>query len=308
MPPSQSGYQARRIADADGGAIMTTLPTTAKTTERRHYGLPPGIEPAPDIIDDDMPDPMFQHPFFFAIVELLTAFFGRKRPGTLVDGDGPVYYRDADGVQRYVKPDCTVVFDVDTDYIYARNGYFIEEMGKPPNFVMEIASTTTADNDTGHKRDLYESMGVSEYFGFDRTGGEFYGVPLFGWRLRDGEYVPVETTLDSDGATWAYSQVLGLSFRAARDSLKMWDPERGEFLYRLQESERARRQSERARRESERARERLESELRVERMTLSATRRSLQAEREARQAEREADAARIRELEERLRGEEDDGD
>ena len=275
---------------------MTTLPTATKTTERRPYELPPGVEPAPDILDDDMPDPMFQHPFFFAVVELLTAFFGRTRPGTLVDGDCPVYYRDEDGVQRYVKPDCAVVFDVDTDYIYHRNGYFIAEMGKPPDFVMEIASTTTADNDTGGKRDLYERMGVQEYFGFDRTGGEFYDVPLFGWRLRDGAYVPVETTRDADGATWAYSEVLGLSFRAAKDSLRVWDPERGEFLFRLQESERARR-------ESERARDRLEAELRVERLVSQRNRQALQAEREARIAEREADAARIRELEERLRGE-----
>ena len=287
---------------------MTTLPTTAKTTERRRYTLPPGIEPAPDILDDDMPDPMFQHPFFFAIIELLTAFF-ENRPGTLVDGDGPVYYRDDDGVQRYVKPDCTVVFDVDTDYIYARNGYFIEEVGKPPDFVMEIASTTTADNDTGHKRDLYERMGVHEYFGFDRTGGDFYEVPLFGWRLREGEYVPVETTRDSDGATWAYSEVLGLYFRAALHSLRLWDPESEEFLNRLSESERALSESERALSESERARERLESELRVERLASQTTREALQSEREAhraerkaRQAEREADAARIRELEERLRG------
>ena len=57
---------------------MTILPTTAKTTERRRYTLPPGIEPAPDILDDDMPDPMFQHPFFFAIIELLTAFFENR--------------------------------------------------------------------------------------------------------------------------------------------------------------------------------------------------------------------------------------
>ena len=202
---------------------MTTTPADTETIERRRYALPTGVEPAPDILDDDMPDPMFQHPFFFAIVELLNAFFG-STPGALVDGDCPVYYRDEDGVQTYVKPDCMVAFGVDPDYIYARNGYFIEEVDKPPDFVMEIGSTTTAGNDTGFKRDLYERLGVQEYFGFDRTGGDFYGVILFGWRLRDGVYVPVETTRDADGATWAYSEVLGLSFRAEKDSLRVWDP------------------------------------------------------------------------------------
>ena len=291
---------------------MTTSPTPTDTTERRRYALPPGVEPAPDILDDDMPDPMFQHPFFFAIVELLTSFFWNA-PGALVDGDCPVYYRDGGGVQTYVKPDCMVAFGVDSDYIYARNGYFIEEVDKPPDFVMEIGSTTTADNDTGFKRDLYERLGVQEYFGFDATGGEFYGVALFGWRLRDGEYVPVETTRDDDGATWAYSEVLGLSFRAERDSLKVWDPKRGEFLYRLRESERARLEAERGRRaaerrqrETERRRELLESELRVERMVSHRTRQTLQAERQARETERQADAERIRELLDRLRGEDDE--
>ena len=122
---------------------------------------------------------------------------------------------------------------------------------------------------------------MQEYFGFDRTGGDFYGVILFGWRLRDGAYVPIETTRDADGATWAYSEVLGLSFRAEKDSLRVWDPERGEFLYRLQESERARRQAENARRAAERRqraaerrRELLEVELRVERMVLQTTRQN----------------------------------
>lgn len=279
---------------------MTTPHTTSETIERRRYELPPGVEPAPDILDDDMPDPMFQHPFFFATVELLNAFF-ENRPGTLVDGDCPVYYRDADGVQTYFKPDCAVVFGVDPNYIYARNGYFVEEVGKPPDFVMEIASTTTADNDIGYKRDLYERLGIREYFGFDRTGGDFYRVPLFGWRLREGKYVPVETRLDADGATWAYSEVLGLYFRAAPHSLRLWNPQTEEFLYRLKESEQARQESEQALDESEQARERLEAELRVERMVSQTTRETLQAEREARQAEREADVARIRELEERLR-------
>ena len=113
---SPSYHQARRISDADEGSIMTTLPTIADRFERRRRVLPPGVGPAPDILDDDMPEPMFQHPFFFTIVEILTSFFWNT-PGALVDGDCPVYYRDDDGAQRYVKPDTMVAFDVDSDYI-----------------------------------------------------------------------------------------------------------------------------------------------------------------------------------------------
>ena len=34
-------------------------------------------------------------------------------------------------------------------------GYIISEQGKPPDFVMEIASETTAETDVGEKRDEY---------------------------------------------------------------------------------------------------------------------------------------------------------
>ena len=223
----------------------TTKPVASKTIERRRYILPPGVEPAPDV-DDDMPDPMYQHKNFFDIVEVLRAFFGENK-NTMVDGDFPLYYRNRDGIQTHVKPDCGVSFGVNTDYIYERNGYFIEEMGKSLDFVLEIASTTTAHRDIGFKRDLYEWLKIPEYFGFDKSGGEHYRVPLFGWRLRDGVYVPVETTRRDDGSTWAYSERLGLYICADRESLRAWSPARGAFLRTASELERDLRESERER-------------------------------------------------------------
>ena len=290
---------------------MTTKLATPKTQERRLYVLPPGIEPAPDILDDDMPDAMYQHPFFFTIIEVIRAFFGHDED-TLVDGDFPLYYLDADGKRQYVKPDCGVAFGVDPQYIYARNGYFLEEVGKTLNFVLEIASTTTADNDTGRKRDLYEWLKVPEYFGFDGTGGEYYQAPLFGWRLRDGKYVPVQTTLDDNGATWAYSEQLGLYFCAEPKSLRAWDPRSKKFLRTLIQT-----QGTLGRVETELRVERIVSQnarearqaaldaLKDERDARQAEREGWQTEREGWQTEREDYAARIRELEERLRGEGD---
>ena len=52
----------------------------------------------------------------------------------------------------------------------------IWEVGKPPDFVLEVASESTASNDTGDKRDLYARMGVAEYWRFDASGGDFYDV------------------------------------------------------------------------------------------------------------------------------------
>ena len=65
---------------------------------------------------------------------------------------------------------------------------------------MEVASPSTASNDLGSKRDLYARMGVTEYWKFDPTGGELYGVALMGERLVDGEYVSYDLNVEPDGA------------------------------------------------------------------------------------------------------------
>ena len=291
------------------------MTTKTNTDERNRFDYLAGVESAPDIIDDDMPDPMFQHPFFFDTIEVLGAYIA-DHEDALVEGDAPLYYLNEDGVQRYVKPDCMVAFGVDPSYIYARNGYFMAEVGKAPDFVLEVASVTTATNDTGRKRDLYERLRVREYFGFDATGGDYYGVPLFGWRIRNGEYVSVETTRDANGATRAYSEILGLYLCAEpqpregrlvtdmRFNLRAWNPQTGDFLRTLTQEREAHLQTEAALQESEIARDRAESELRVERLALQTSHETTQTVRQSLQTERagrRADAARIRELERQLR-------
>ena len=49
-------------------------------------------------------------------------------------------------------PDLLVAFDVDRAGIIARRGYSIEEQGKPPDFVLEIASENTGQDDYREKR------------------------------------------------------------------------------------------------------------------------------------------------------------
>ena len=46
----------------------------------------------------------------------------------------------------------------------------------------------SAAADLGRKRDLYAALGVLEYWRYDATCGEFYGEPLVGEYLLDGEY------------------------------------------------------------------------------------------------------------------------
>ena len=130
------------------------------------------------------------------------------QPYTLVDTGGFVFYDPSDMRRRRVRPDVYIVFGVDTDAIYARDGYIIAEAGKPPDFALEVASRTTPRRDTGSKRDLYARIGVSEYWRFDHTGGQLYGAPLAGDTLIDNAYQPIELTTEPDGMVWGYSPTL----------------------------------------------------------------------------------------------------
>ena len=72
----------------------------------------------------------------------------------------------------------------------ASNGYVVSEQGKPPDFVLEVALESTANVDTGVKRDDYAALGIAEYWRFDETG-EHHGARLAGDRLMEGRYEPV---------------------------------------------------------------------------------------------------------------------
>ena len=49
-------------------------------------------------------------------------------------------------------PDLLVAFGVDPEAYRRSNGYVISEQGKPPDFVLEVASPSTGAEDTGPKR------------------------------------------------------------------------------------------------------------------------------------------------------------
>ena len=138
----------------------------------------------------------------FIILEVAPLIASRFRGdrNTLVSTGGFIFY-DRTDCNRRVAPDLYVSFDVDVrgtidDYM---PNYLIWRHGKPPDFVMEVASPSTADNDLGHKRLLYARLGVQEYWRLDPTGGELYDQPLVGERLVDGEYRPFELHTAEDG-------------------------------------------------------------------------------------------------------------
>ena len=127
-------------------------------------------------------------------------------------------------------PDLLIALDVNPALWEARNGYLIPEQGKPPDFVLEIASESTGRHDETVKRDDYEAMGVSEYWRFDHTGGEFHSVPLAGDRLIDGEYRPIEITRVSEDVYRGHSDALNLDLCWEYGKLRWYDPVAQRYL------------------------------------------------------------------------------
>ena len=142
------------------------------------------------------------------------------------------------------------------------NTYLLWKVGKPPDFILEIGSHSTARADLGSKRDLYAELGVGEYWRYDATGGEFYGEPLVGEVLVEGVYRRLEMVREDDGRVWGHSGVLNLALWWAEGDLRFWDPVVGRWVL-SHEEERDRAEEERTARLTAESRvAELEAELR----------------------------------------------
>ena len=186
----------------------------------------PDAPPLPD--PEPMPDAMQQNPHILYVMQILADVL-TDRLDTFADANSIVYYDPTDRNRR-LQPDAYVAFDVDADAIRRRNGYLIWEVGKPPDFVLEVASESTASNDTGDKRDLYARMGFAEYWRFDASGGDFYDAALVGEYLERGEYRAFPVDAAADGAIWSYSPLLRLNLRWNAGEIELQDQHTGEVL------------------------------------------------------------------------------
>ena len=261
-------------------------PTRFSMTTTRPADLPVAADPAqpfrlPDI-PEKHPDDMtsVQHLHEPGHTHHLSQYLG-SADSTLVTGEryvilGPHFDRND---CRY--PDLLVAFDVDPAAYRARNGYMVSEQGKPPDFILEVASPHSADTDRGVKKDYYERLEVGEYWLFD-SDGEFYGFTLRGYRLSGGRYEEIEVSEIAPGTLQGYSAALNLNLRAAEGCLGWHDPATGEHIPTLV-SERARAERERAARVREAARAEM-----------------AEARAEEERAARVREAARVQELEAKL--------
>ena len=192
----------------------------------------------PESDGQPMAETDFQREVMAYAIEALKMRF-REREDVYVSGDLFIYYEEGNRAAA-VAPDVFVVFGVPS---HRRRTYLLWREGKTPDFVMEVTSDSTREEDQGRKRELYAHLGVSEYWQYDPTG-DYLEPPLQGFVLSDGRYGRA-LALERVGAVWsAYSPALGLNLRLDAGVLRFHDPATDEYLLTLLEENRARREAE----------------------------------------------------------------
>ena len=160
----------------------------------------------------------------------------------------PFVYYEKGNLRAVVAPDVFVVLEAPG---HLRYSYPLWNEPTGPDFVLEVISANTRRDDERRKPGVYASLGVSEYFLYDPTGGTSRhpfratgcGTPSFGRCL-------TATMLPSRGVA-VHSDVLELEFRDVREErmLRLHVPTTSHDLLTHQESEQTRAEKTDARRQ-----------------------------------------------------------
>ena len=232
-------------------------------------------------------------PLTYAVDRL--RYYFRNHADVYASGNLLIYYEEGNPRAR-VAPDVFVVFGVRN---VERSSYRLWEESKAPDFVLEITSRTTRREDQTRKRELYRRLGVREYWQYDPTR-DYLEPPLQGSELVEGAYERLPEREMADGTLALRSEVLGLELRLAGRRLRFHDPQSGEDLPDLAETDEQRQEAEDRRQEAEDRRR--EAEARVEqeaaaRRREAAARQAAEARVQQEAAARQAAEARLAELE-----------
>ncbi|MDE0685984.1 MAG: Uma2 family endonuclease, partial [Candidatus Poribacteria bacterium] len=115
-------------------------------------------------------------------IQMLEHHF-REANDVYVSGNLLIYYEEGNP-RRSIAPDVFVAFGVGKK---PRRTYLTWAEDNTPDFVLEVASPSTYQQDFGRKKELYATiLAVKEYYIYDPYGDI---TPSFiGYRLVDGEY------------------------------------------------------------------------------------------------------------------------
>jgi Uma2 family endonuclease len=167
--------------------------------------LDPTANPAPEIFypysDGEPLAESYDH--LYVIMTTLAMLLAHlKGQQATVLADQFLYY--AQGFPRLrVAPDVMVIFNVSPG---GRDNYKIWEEGQVPSVIFEMTSPGTRTKDDVEKKNLYESLGVTEYWQFDPRG-EWIPEKLRGYRLQ-GDPEPVYVPITNNQSTTLQLQLV----------------------------------------------------------------------------------------------------
>lgn len=158
--------------------------------------------------------------------------FRGQRDRVAVEGDMFVYYigedRRGKPAAASVAPDIFVVFGVPDRP--ERDSYVLyHEPDADIRFVLEIASKSTRARDHGHKRRLYASLGVREYFLYDPPTTS-RPAHITGLTLSGARYQELPQEILPNGHRGVRSEVLQLAVYVREEQLRWYDPSSGQDL------------------------------------------------------------------------------
>lgn len=205
------------------------------------------IFPPSDLWSDEPPLETSRH--LKQLILLLTCLerLWQDRQNFFAGGNMSIYYSTRQLKSEDMRgPDFFVVLD--TERKERKSWVVWAEDGKYPNFILEILSYSTAKNDKGLKKQLYQDIfRTPDYFWFDPYTLEFAGFKL--------NYRCYEAIVPNEQG-WLWSDELQLYLGIVGEQLRFFTPE-GEFVPTPEEAEaqeRQRAEEAEARAEAERQR------------------------------------------------------
>jgi Uma2 family endonuclease len=137
--------------------------------------------------EDGVPLETNWHRLQINLLDDIVAYRWRDRTDFFAGGNMFIYYSLQQARNRdYRGPDFFVVKDIDGSY--SRQKWVVwEENGRYPDIIIELMSPSTANEDLGSKKELYErTFHTADYFCYDPDEQKLYG-----WRLGEQGYVPL---------------------------------------------------------------------------------------------------------------------
>ncbi len=222
--------------------------TIAKELESSQAIIPNDIVSPSGIYSDEPPLESELHLEQIMLLLKCLKWLWRDQTDFYAAGNLTIYYSSQQSKTNNSRgPDFFVVLD--TERKVRKSWVVWEENDQYPNVILEILSPSTANNDKGEKKEIYQDIfRTPDYFWFDP-----YTLEFAGFHLVDGKYQPLEP--NPKGHLW--SQQLGLYLGIHHRMLRFFTsvgklvPTPEETAE--QESQRAQQESQRAQQESQRA-------------------------------------------------------